>query len=112
MSDHLAIQPISDRSMDLTRTMQTYFAFKREMKRLRDVLEQERRVSGETIATFYDARRNVPFAFEITRFSECRKQMDRLLIEAEEIIEDLNAASVAVSHTSAETAWPSWASLA
>ncbi|MGG6896403.1 hypothetical protein [Rhizobium sp. BR 315] len=111
MNDSLLSKPMSDRTVHLTQTMQFYFAFKGEMKRLKEVLEQERRVCGETIATFYDARRNVPFAFEITRFAECRKQMDRLLTEAEEIVEDLNAASDTVANTSFETAEPSWASL-
>ncbi|ENN88556.1 hypothetical protein RHSP_65106 [Rhizobium freirei PRF 81] len=111
MNESLLAKPMSDRSVDLIQTMQVYFAFKGEMKRLKDVLEHERQVCGETIATFYDARRNVSFAFEITRFAECRKQMDRLLIEAEETIEDLNAASDMVANTSSETGRPSWASL-
>ncbi len=90
--------------------MQVYFAFKGEMKRLKEILEQERHACGETIATFYDARRNAPFAFEITRFVECRKQMDRLLMEAEEIIEDLSAAPDKVADANlgiAETSWTS-----
>jgi len=83
--------------------MQVYFAFKGEMKRLKDVLEQERRASDETIANFYDARRNAPFAIEITRFVECRKQMDYLLMEAEKIVEGLNTASGKLKVTNSET---------
>lgn len=83
--------------------MQIYFAFKGEMRRLKDVLEQERRASDETIANFYDARRNAPFAIEITRFAECRKQMDYLLIEAEKIVEGLNMASEDLEITNSET---------
>lgn len=83
--------------------MQVYFAFKGEMRRLKDVLEQERRASDETIANFYDARKNAPFAFEITRFTECRRQMDCLLIEAEKIVEGLNIASEDLENTKSET---------
>ncbi|MBM7046180.1 hypothetical protein [Rhizobium lusitanum] len=93
---------MSDRELHLIRTMQVYFAFKGEMRKLKDVLEQERRASGETIANFYDARRNAPFAFEITRFAECRKQMDYLLIEAEKIVEDLDMASENLDHVNSE----------
>ncbi|MFT4181387.1 MAG: hypothetical protein QM636_05640 [Rhizobium sp.] len=94
---------MSDRQFHLIQTMQVYFAFKGEMRKLKDVLEQERRASGETIANFYDARRNTPFAFEITRFAECRKQMDCLLIEAEKIVEGLDAASEDLEHMTSET---------
>jgi hypothetical protein len=83
--------------------MQVYFAFKGEMRRLKDVLEQERRASDATIANFYDARRNTPFAIEITRFAECRKQMNYLLIEAEKIVESLNTASEDLENTNSET---------
>ncbi|SCB32026.1 hypothetical protein GA0061103_4388 [Rhizobium multihospitium] len=85
--------------------MQVYFAFKDEMRRLRELLEQERQASGATIAEFYDARRNAQFAMEITRFVECRKQMEYRLIEAEKIIEDPNADSDVLTNTNSETTY-------
>ena len=75
---------MSGRQLHLIQTMQVYFAVKDEMRRLNDILEQ------------------APFAFEIIRFAECRKQMDCLMIEAEKIVEGLNTAPEELEHINSE----------
>jgi hypothetical protein len=79
--------PMLHKTLPLIGTMQLYFAAKYKLKMLKEALEEARLTRGETIASFYDPRKNPSFATQITQFVELRKQMDYLLIEAEKLVE-------------------------